>query len=467
MLRPPTGKHKMDQLKYYYKNATSDSIDAKHSVSLAELKKIAPQIRQITSNMAQERRAGKLPYRDLPYQSEMVDAINKAVEHFRTRCEILIVLGIGGSALGNIALQNALNPYTYNLQSDRSRAGPQLFILDNVDPDQIRSIVELITPKIKKTVLNVISKSGETAETAAQFILFRDLLKKHLGTAHKDNILATTDPKGGTLRQIATDEGYKTLEVPDGVGGRFSVLSAVGLFSAAMCGIDIEELLEGAADMDKRAKKPDLFENPSAMIGALHYLLDRKGKKIAVMMPYSTALYSCADWFRQLWAESLGKKDGLHKKNVFAGQTPIKALGTTDQHSQVQLYREGPNDKIITFLEIEKFQRPLSIPDTMKHVETLKYLANSSFQTLINNEKIATEYALMESDRPTATVIFPRISPHTVGQFLYMYEVAVSYMGSLLEINTYDQPGVELGKKATFALMGRPGYEAMKKEIAP
>src|SRR2546421_697230 len=312
----------------------------------------------------------------------MVDQVNQAVEYFRTRCEILIVLGIGGSALGNIALQNALNPYTYNLASDRTRSGPQLFVLDNVDPDQIRSVVDLITPKIKKT-------------------------------------------------------------------------------------IDIDQLLEGAADMDKRIKGGDLFANPSAMIAAIHYLLDQRGKNMAVMMPYSTALYSCADWFRQLWAESLGKQDGLKKKKVYAGQTPIKALGTTDQHSQVQLYREGPNDKIFTFLEVEKFHRPLSIPDTMKDVESLNYLANSSFQTLITNEKIATEYALMESDRPTATVIFPRISAHTVGQFLYMYEVAVSYMGALFEINTYDQPGVELGKKATFALMGRPGYEKMKKEISP
>ncbi|HEV8607523.1 MAG TPA: glucose-6-phosphate isomerase [Tepidisphaeraceae bacterium] len=457
----------MDQIRYYYKNATSDAIDPKHSVSLAELKKIAPRIRQITNEMTDQRRAGQLPYRDLPYQTEMVDQINKAVEHFRTRCEVLIVLGIGGSALGNIALQNALNPCTYNLQTDRNRSGPQLFILDNVDPDQIRSVVELVTPKIKKTIVNVISKSGETAETAAQFILFRDLLQKHLGKAYKDNILATTDPKGGTLREIATKEGFPTLEVPDGVGGRFSVLSAVGLFSAAMCGIDIDQLLEGAADMDKRVKGGDLFANPSAMIAALHYLLDQRGKKIAVMMPYSTALYSCADWFRQLWAESLGKRDGLKKKNVYAGQTPIKALGTTDQHSQVQLYREGPNDKIITFLEVEKFQRPLSIPDTMKHVETLKYLANSSFQTLINNEKIATEYALIESDRPTATVIFPRISPATVGQFLYLYEVAVSYMGALLDINTYDQPAVQLGKDATYALMGKPGHEKLRTEITP
>src|SRR5256885_3878849 len=172
----------------------------------------------------------------------MVDQVNDAVEHFRTRCEILIVLGIGGSALGNIALQNALNPYTYNLLSDRTRTGPQLFVLDNVDPDQIKSVIDYITPRIKKTVVNVISKSGETAETAAQFILFRDLLQQKLGKKYKEHILATTDPAGGTLREICKSEGYRTLDVPDGVGGRFSVLSAVGLFSAAMTGIDIDAL---------------------------------------------------------------------------------------------------------------------------------------------------------------------------------------------------------------------------------
>jgi glucose-6-phosphate isomerase len=185
------------------------------------------------------------------------------------------------------------------------------------------------------------------------------------------------------------------------------------------------------------------------------------------MMPYSTSLYSLGDWFRQLWAESLGKQHGLKKKNVYTGQTPIKALGTTDQHSQVQLYREGPNDKLITFLEVEQFGTKLTIPSGMKHVKTLEYLAGASFQTLMNSEKLATEYALLESKRPTMTVLFPRISAQTVGQFLYLYETAVSYMGGLYEINTYDQPAVQLGKDATYALMGKPGFADLGKRIQP
>jgi len=455
----------MDRISLYWKNATAEAVGEKHGVSDKDLKQIAPRIKNLTKQMNEDRKAGNLRYRDLPYDEEMVDSIHREVEHFRDRCEVLIVLGIGGSALGNIALQNALNPWTYNLMSDRTRNGPQLFVLDNVDPDQVRAVVDLVAPKIKKTIVNVVSKSGETAETAAQFILFRDLLQQKLGKKYVENIIATTDAKGGTLREIANAEGYRTLEVPEGVGGRFTVMSAVGLFSAAMCGIDVDALLEGAADMDERLKSGDLMTNPAAMLAAVNFILNGKGKTMSVMMPYSTSLYSLADWFRQLWAESLGKQNGLTKKNVFAGQTPIKALGTTDQHSQVQLYREGPNDKIITFLEVERFSQKLAIPQAFKDVKTLQYLPGSTLQSLINSEKLATEYALLESQRPTMTVVLPQISAQTVGQFLYMYEAAVSYMGGLFEINTYDQPAVQLGKDATYALMGKDGYGELAKKI--
>jgi glucose-6-phosphate isomerase len=455
----------MDAITLYWKNATAGAVGEKHGVSEKELKNLAPRIKSIHQQIIADRKAGKLRFRDLPYDEDMTSAIEREIEHFRDRCEVLIVLGIGGSALGNVALQNALNPYTYNYMSDRTRTGPQVFVLDNVDPDQIKSVVELITPKLKKTIVNVISKSGETAETAGQFLLFRDLLQQKLGKKYAENILATTDPKGGTLREIATAEGYRTLEVPEGVGGRFSVLSAVGLFSAGICGIDIDGLLAGAAAMDKRLKDADVLKNPAALIAAIHYALDQKGKPMSVMMPYSTSLYYLGDWFRQLWAESLGKKDGLKKKNVYAGQTPIKALGATDQHSQVQLYREGPNDKLITFLEVERFNQKLAIPPGPKEAPSLEYLSKSNFQTLINSEKLGTEYALLESQRPTTTIMFPRISPETVGQFIYLYESAVSYMGGLLEIDPYDQPAVQLGKDATYALMGKAGYADLAKKI--
>src|SRR5690606_18665723 len=260
----------------------------------------------------------------------------------------LVVLGIGGSALGNIALQSALNPPTYNLLPRDQRKGPRVFVVDNVDPAYFGAVLKLCRqedPTLQRTLFNVVSKSGETAETAAQFMTIRSMLIEAIGREkHARNIVAVTDPAKGTMRQICNDNGYLTMPVPDGVGGRFSVLSPGGLFSAAMAGIDIDALLDGAAELARPCSEAGTSPNPAAMLATLLCRLGReKGKTIHVMMPYSNQLYLLADWFRQLWAESLGKRVNRQGEVVMAGFTPVKALGTTDQHSQVQLYREGPN----------------------------------------------------------------------------------------------------------------------------
>jgi glucose-6-phosphate isomerase len=290
-------------------------------------------------------------------------------------------------------------------------------------------------------------------------MIVRDMLSKALGKSYAENIIAVTDPAKGTMRQICEREGFTTLPVPDGVGGRFSVLSPVGLFSAAMCGIDIDALLTGAADMDKACSNPDLHQNPAAMLATLLVELGTsKGKTNHVLMPYSNALYLLADWYRQLWAESLGKEHDLQGNRVNAGFTPIKALGTTDQHSQVQLYREGPNDKVIGLIEVETFERDVTIP-TGLGVEAIGYLEGRSMSSLLNAEKRATEYALLESQRPNFTLKFPKVDAYHVGQFINLWQIATAYAGLLLNVDAYDQPAVELGKQATFGLMGRKGYE--------
>ncbi len=404
-------------------------------------------------------------WRDLhrdPMRSEHVGAIKPLVQRFAGKFDNMVVMGIGGSALGNIALHSALLPLTHNLLSDKQRTGPRTFVVDNVDPMYFGSVldyVQSVDPKLERTLFNVISKSGETAETASQFMVIRDLLKRH-GRKGSDHVVAVTDPAKGTMRQICNAEGYATLPVPDGVGGRFSVLSPVGLFSAAMCGIDIEGLLDGAASMDELTSREDMSKNPAAMVAFLLVeLAQRKGKVNHVMMPYSNHLYLLADWFRQLWAESLGKRSSLSGEEVYAGFTPIKALGTTDQHSQVQLYREGPNDKVFCLLEVESMPgRDVTIPRGLG-VESIAYLEGKSMLGLLNAEKRATEYALLESQRPNLTITFPQIDAHHVGQFIFLWEMVTAYAGLMLNIDAYDQPAVELGKQATFGLMGRAGYE--------
>jgi glucose-6-phosphate isomerase len=415
-----------------------------------------------------------------PMRAEHVGSVKRIAERCRGKFDNLVVLGIGGSALGNIALQSALNPAMYNLMNAGERGGPRVFVVDNVDPAYYSGVLELCQSQggLQRTLFNVVSKSGETAETASQFMVIRDLLKKAIGPGYGANIVAVTDPKQGTMRKICDAEKFDTMPVPDGVGGRFSVLSPVGLFSAAMAGIDIEAVLDGAAAMDEPTTREDLMKNPAALIAALLVTLGRtKGKVNHVMMPYANALYLLADWYRQLWAESLGKQVDLHGKEVFAGFTPIKALGTTDQHSQVQLYREGPNDKVFMLMEVADFAArergsegakqgggDVKIP-TGLGVEAIKYLEGASMTTLLNAEKRATEYALVESQRPNLTIKWPKIDEHHVGQFLYLFEMVTAYAGLMLNIDAYNQPAVETGKVATFGLMGRAGYEKHKQDV--
>lgn len=442
------------EVKLHYKNVMADVIGDEHGITPEQLKDLAEKTTPLISKLNKERQGGETPYRDLPYNTQISQQVKELVKELKGRCENLVVFGIGGSALGSIALQTALNPYMHNLD-DKQRTGPRFFVFDNIDPTQLVSFLKWLeeSDSLSKTIFNVISKSGQVAETMSQFMIVHRLCSEK-------QIIITTDANRGILRQITHSAGFKSLIVPEGIGGRFSVLSAVGLFSAAMCGIDIDSLLEGARDMDARVKCEDFFKNPAALNAAINYHFYNHGKRISVMMPYSYHLKDLSDWYRQLWAESLGKKEDLTGNDVHIGPTPVKALGTTDQHSQVQLYREGPNDKLFTFLQVRNFDKDIKIGPAPEYAQELGFLAGKDLSELLNNEKKATEYALLESERPCLTVLFDRVNAYTIGQFIYLYEVTTSFAGALFNINPYDQPAVELGKEATFALMGKPGdYE--------
>jgi glucose-6-phosphate isomerase len=453
-------------LQLEYTNVLDTAIGPTHGLGRAEIQRAVPPVKELLTRMEREHKAGQHRYRDLPHDAEMLKQVQAAVRRYAGKYENLVVLGIGGSALGNIALQTALNPAYYNLMPARTRRGPRLFVMDNVDPVQFGNLLDLLGPDLRKTLFNVISKSGETAETASQFLIVHDLLARKLGTkALAAHILVTTDPAGGTMRGIVEAEGFDALPVPPGVGGRYSVLSAVGLLSAGMCGIRIDRLLGGAAAMGARVGQRAVPKNPAAMLALLLHAFYVRGKRLHVMMPYGFQLKDLADWYRQLWAESLGKQRDLEGRPVIIGPTPIKALGTTDQHSQVQLYREGPNDKVFIFLEVEKFARDVKIPRVAGMPPDLAYLPGHSLGVLLNAEKRATEYALVASQRPCITIRFPAVNEETVGQFILLWEAATTIMAGLLNVNAYDQPAVQLGKELTFALMGRKGYEKQAAEL--
>jgi glucose-6-phosphate isomerase len=451
----------MLNVRYDCNNLMADRV-GDHGITDAELKAVGPKVAAAAD--AVEKAA--LGWRKLPYETELADKIAVMASEIRERCENFVVVGIGGSALGNIALHSALNHPEYNTIVRPPRRGPRLFVPDNVDPDRIAGLLDALD--LDDTVFNVITKSGGTAETMSEFLVFRDAVIRKVGEGrHVEHIVITTDPSKGELREIVNKLGYASLPIPSDVGGRFSVLSAVGLLSAAVTGIDIHALLKGAAEMDALCQKSKkLWENPALTGAALHYLMDKaKGKNIQVMMPYSHALREVADWFRQLWAESLGKKLDRQGRIVHVGQTPEKAVGATDQHSVMQLYMEGPYDKVITFLTVEKFGRTVTIPHAFPEYEAVKYLGDHTLNELISAEQRATEMALTQMGKPNCAIRLQKVDERTVGGLLYMLEMQTAYAGELYNINAFDQPGVELGKVFTYGLMGRKGYEAKRVEV--
>jgi glucose-6-phosphate isomerase len=387
-----------------------------------------------------------LRFLDLPEQD--TGEIHAMAEEIRRNSEYFLLLGIGGSALGPKAIVEALSPF-HNL-----RVSPRVFVYDNIDPTTLSSILSIID--LRKTTVNVITKSGSTVETMSSFLI----LMKALRDIHEERfskcIIATTDPKKGILRETATKEGFRTLSIHPDVGGRYSVLSPVGLLPAAVAGIDIDDLLNGARDMVKRCSEGDVWKNPAYMYGALMYLMEQERHgKVSVLIPYSDRLKVLSEWYCQLWAESLGKDGG--------GQTPYPSTGTTDQHSQLQLWMEGPKDKVITFIGIKDYGDDIPIPDM--GIEPLGYLRNHTLADLIRAEQEATELALTRAGRPNMRIELPVIDSYHLGQLFLFFELATAVTGLLYRINPFDQPGVEEGKRLTYGIMGRKGYEDKGREV--
>jgi len=450
-----------NNLIFNFSNLT-DSLVGEHGVPDSLLDSMCEKAEAADAYIQNRYDAGELPFRDLPYID--VKGINEYAAGVCGKFENFVNVGIGGSALGAQALFMALcHPYHNHLER-RHADGLKMFFTDNIDPDHLKGIFDVCDPK--KTIYNIITKSGSTAETMGSFLLVKAALEKSVGTSWRDHIVITTDKNKGDLRKIADSEHIASFVVPDNVGGRFSVFTPVGLLPAACAGIDIRELLDGAAAMDSRLKSADVMDNPAYLYSLYQYLLDTKrGKPMSVMMPYSSGLYGLADWYRQLWAESLGKKYNLDGAVVNAGPTPVKALGVTDQHSQMQLYVEGPYDKVFTILAVDSFNNELPMKPAYEDMSSLAYLGGRSMAELMKAEQLGTIYALTKNNRPNMTITFPEVTPYTVGQFLFALEVAVIFSGGLYGIDPLDQPGVEAGKIAAFALMGRHGYEEKAAEI--
>ena len=454
------------RLKLDVNNMFADKIGEENGYTREDVNKFQDKVSAGHENIVAAKEAGDLDWMKLPEShQEIAQEIKEFAEENREQYDNFVVLGIGGSALGNIALQTALNDPYYNLKEEARDGCPRLFVPDNVDPTRLKSLLDELD--LEKTLFNVISKSGTTAEPMSQFLTARAAVAEELGEdSVSDHFVAVTSKDSGKLIEIAKREGIKTYYIPNTVGGRFSVLSPVGLVSSAFVGIDIEELLAGAGYMAELCDTDDLWSNPAYLNSVLQYLADQDGKPMSVMMPYAHVLQDVADWYRQLWAESLGKEVDNDGNVVNVGPTPIKALGATDQHSQAQLYMEGPYDKVVTFLEVENFREDLEIGTAYQDIDGISYLSGHTFNELITTEKKATELALTKNNRLNCTVTFPEVNAFTLGQFIYLFELQTAMSGELYNINAFNQPGVELGKNYAYGVLGRDGYADMKEEFA-
>lgn len=415
---------------------------------------LAIQFRSAHRDVAAIAATGVYGYRELERQRDERARVVAFAASVAGRYDDVVVLGIGGSSLGARALRTALLPPAWNSRSADARDGrPRLHVLDNVDPRTIRAVLSIVS--LPRTIFVVISKSGGTIETLAQYLVVRARLDAdHLPPSQ--HLVFVTDPTKGALRAIAARDRIPAFDVPPNVGGRFSVLSPVGTLPAALCGIDVEALCAGAAAVRDATSGDALEHNAAGLFATLQWRAHAlAGQGMHVMMPYSDALRDVAPWFVQLWAESLGKMnvDGLH-----VGPTPIASVGATDQHSQVQLFMEGPADKTVTFLRVDHVGEDVPIPALEPGEKAIGFLGGHTMGELLDVECRATAGALARAGRPSMTMTIDAVDAWHVGGLLMWLMQATTLAGSLYRVNPLDQPGVELGKRLANGELGHPDY---------
>jgi glucose-6-phosphate isomerase len=439
----------------------ADHLGDEIGLMASQFDQLEPALCKVHEGVMDLHKLGQLPVLDLPYHEEEARQLIAAGQKIQEQYEDVVVLGIGGSALGVACLEQALKPLYYKHQV---AAGPRLWIVDNIDPAKWQGLRDVIN--LKKTYFIVISKSGGTTETIAAYLYFLSVLKKEVGNDCHDRVAFITDPDKGALAKLAKEEGIISYPIHPGVGGRFSVLTPVGLFPAACLGIDIESLLAGSRRMLERCQKEDMWLNPALLTAALHYLYYQdKKRSMRVVMAYSDHLSHYPDWFAQLWAESLGKRHSLSGEEICIGSTPIKAMGTVDQHSLMQLFLDGPQDKVVNFIGLKNHEQDLKVPASYVLSEEWTLPAGNRAGDILNMEREATERALLHKGRPSMTILLEDVSSHSLGQLILWAELETIVTGELYNINPFDQPGIEAIKNYIKGALGKKGFEKYKAEL--
>ncbi|QWR78249.1 glucose-6-phosphate isomerase [Candidatus Magnetomonas plexicatena] len=432
-------------LEVYFGNMLEEVIGEK-GLSLSQIEGIREKVLSAHKQI-EERKWKELAFLDLG--SQKTTEIKKIARNIRETSEHFVILGIGGSAIGPRAILESLSPlHNY-------RGKPKIHIFDNIDPRTIATMLEVIDPA--KTTVNVVTKSGNTAETIATFMLLWDKIEKAVGSDVVNRFILTTNPEKGIIRSLIKEYNIKNLEIPTTIVGRYSVLTT-GLLLAEVAGISSDELLRGAYEITEKCKSGELWENPAYIFSSLLYLMStEEGRNINVIMPYADGLKAFSDWFCQLWAESLGK--------LGFGITPYPSVGTTDQHSQLQLWMEGPEDKVVIFIKIKDYGRDIMIPMVLSDKEGFNCLAGRSLNELMSTALQSTEHSLSNASKPNVTIAIPILDAYHVGQLFQFFEIATAFLGFLFGVNPFNQPWVETGKNNLYGALGKPGFQTRNEQI--
>lgn len=416
---------------------STNIFETKGGLKRSAFRSMTPRLKKAKQSVLELTAKGTQGFLKLSSEREHFESCKKVLANLPKNCTDLIILGIGGSDLGGRML----------LDSIGTGKGMRVqFGGSSTDPDEVYRLLHSVD--FKKTCVNIVSKSGGTIEPMSSFLIAREMLIKENGRKRGlAKIIATTDASTGALHDLAVKEGYQTLEVPSNVGGRFSVLSSVGLFPLLADGADAVKLLSGAKQTVKRFESIQSDDCDISLYAGIHAALLESGKSIHVLMPYIARLKSFGQWYRQLFAESLGKKMNRKEKEVFAGLTPISALGPEDQHSQLQMYGEGPRDKVVTFIEAEGFEANIKTPLIDSANDPIKGYGGIRMADIVHAERSATAESLKRQGCPNETFTIPIRSAESLGSLIIFFETAVAMMGELLDVNAFDQPGVELSKE--------------------
>jgi glucose-6-phosphate isomerase len=417
--------------------------------SKEELSSHRPQLDEALAAIRAAKQAGNLGFTKLPYDVEAIAKIKHLAAEVAAEFKTIIVIGTGGADLGTRSVHRALNHQYYNQANTVRGNRPQLyFIGDTTDPITHHELLDVVD--LSKSAIIMVSKSGSTIEQMSTFIFLREKLINLVGEEQsRRHIITLADKEQGNLRAITTQEGYRSLVIPADVGDRFSLFSPIGLFPLAIVGIDIDQLVAGAQEADKNEEEPATY----AWLQYLAYTL--RNQRIQVMMPYTYSLREISLWFRQLWGESLGKEMNRAGEKVHVGPTPVAAIGPTDQHSQVQLYREGPADKTYTFVTVKEPKVNYTLPEAFPNLEGVRYLAGHTFNEILLAEYQSTADALAEVGRPIYTIEMDALDAFHLGYLVMFFELATAVAGELYNINAFDQPGVERGKELMYKALGR------------